>query len=102
MSAIFLSESDVNQLLDMRIAIEAVEEAFRQLADRKATNVPRVRAKGASFVLHSMSAAADYLGLAGWKCYATTRAGARFHAGFYDSRTAELLAIVEADRLGQL
>jgi ornithine cyclodeaminase/alanine dehydrogenase-like protein (mu-crystallin family) len=102
MPAVFLSESDVGRLLDMRIAIEAVEEAFRQLADRKATNVPRVRAKGNGVVLHSMSAAADYLGLVGWKCYATTRAGARFHAGFYDSRTADLLAIVEADRLGQL
>ena len=102
MPAIFLSESDVSRLLDMRIAIEAVEEAFRQLADRKATNVPRVRAKSAGFVLHTMSAAAEYLGLAGWKCYATTRAGARFHAGFYDTRSAELLAIVEADRLGQL
>jgi ornithine cyclodeaminase/alanine dehydrogenase-like protein (mu-crystallin family) len=102
MPALYLSESDVGRLLDMRIAIEAVEESFRQLADRKATNVPRVRAKGNGIVLHSMSAAADYLGLAGWKCYATTRAGARFHAGFYDSRTADLLAIVEADRLGQL
>jgi ornithine cyclodeaminase/alanine dehydrogenase-like protein (mu-crystallin family) len=102
MPALYLSESDVGRLLDMRMAIEAVEESFRQLADRKATNVPRVRAKGNGIVLHSMSAAAEYLGVAGWKCYATTRAGARFHAGFYDSRTADLLAIVEADRLGQL
>ncbi|HEV2971450.1 MAG TPA: ornithine cyclodeaminase family protein [Pirellulales bacterium] len=102
MPALYLSEADVNQLLDMRLAIEAVEEAFRQLADRKACNVPRVRAKAPGVVLHTMSAAAEYLGLAGWKCYATTRAGARFHVGLYDSRSADLLAIIEAGRLGQL
>ena len=102
MPAIFLSEADVNRLLEMRLAIEVVEEAFRQLAERKTINVPRIRAKAPGVVLHSMSAAADYLGLVGWKCYATTRAGAQFHVGLYDSRTAELLAVVEARRLGQL
>src|SRR5207253_7084573 len=70
--------------LDMRMAIEVVEEAFRQLADRKAVNVPRVRAKAPGVVLHTMSAAAEYLGLVGWKAYATTRGGAQFHAGLYD------------------
>ena len=38
----------------MRLAIEVVEEAFRQLADRKAMNVPRVRAKSPGVVLHTM------------------------------------------------
>ena len=76
MPALYLTEADVNQLLDMSLAIEVVEEAFRQLADGKADNVPRVRAKGRGIVLHTMSAAADYLGLVGWKCYTTTRAGA--------------------------
>jgi ornithine cyclodeaminase/alanine dehydrogenase-like protein (mu-crystallin family) len=102
MPAIFLSEGDVEGLLDMRLAIEVVEEAFRQLADRKAVNVPRVRAKAAGVVLHTMSAAAEYLGLVGWKAYATTRSAMRFHAGLYDSRSAELLALIEAERLGQL
>ncbi|HEY2148172.1 MAG TPA: ornithine cyclodeaminase family protein, partial [Pirellulales bacterium] len=53
-------------------------------------------------VLHTMSAAADYLGLVCWKAYATTRGGARFHVGLYDSRSAELIALIEAERLGQL
>ncbi|HKD38628.1 MAG TPA: hypothetical protein VKB78_17570, partial [Pirellulales bacterium] len=102
MPALFLTESDVRGLLDMRLAIEVVEEAFRQMADRKAVNVPRVRAKGKGIVLHTMSAAADYLGLVGLKAYATSRAGAHFHLGLYDSNSAELIALVEADRLGQL
>jgi len=102
MPALYLTESDVQQLLDMPLAIEVVEEAFRQLADRKAMNVPRMRAKGNGIVLHSMSAAADYLNLVGWKCYATTRSGAQFHLGLYDSRTGLLVALIEAHRLGQL
>ncbi len=102
MPVLYLTESDVHGLLDVRLAIETVEEAFRQLADRKAMNVPRVRAKGSGIVLHTMSAAADYLNLVGWKCYATTRSGAQFHLGLYDSQTGTLIALVEADRLGQL
>jgi len=102
MSALFLTESDVAQLLDMRLAIEVVEEAFRQLADRKAMNVPRVRAKMPGVVLHTMSAAAEYLGLVGWKAYATTRAGARFHSALYDAHSGDMVALIEADRLGQV
>jgi alanine dehydrogenase len=102
MAALYLTERDVRELLDMRTAVEVLEEAFRQLADKKATNVPRVRAKAAGIVLHSMSAAAEYLGLVGWKCYTTTRTGARFHVGLYDAASGELVALIEADRLGQL
>jgi ornithine cyclodeaminase/alanine dehydrogenase len=38
----------------------------------------------------------------GWKEYVTTRAGARFHFGLYDAAGGNLLALIEADRLGQL
>jgi ornithine cyclodeaminase/alanine dehydrogenase len=102
MPVLYLTERDVASLLDMGTAIDVVEEAFRQMADKTATNVPRVRAKSPGIVLHSMCAAAEYLGLVGWKCYTTTRAGARFHVGLYDAATGELVALVEADRLGQL
>ncbi|HEX5446190.1 MAG TPA: hypothetical protein VFW87_20345, partial [Pirellulales bacterium] len=102
MSAIYLTESDVTRLLDMRLAIDAVEEAFRRLAAGEAHNVPRQRAKAPGIVLHSMSAAAAYLGLVGWKCYTTTQRGARFLIGLYDTQSGELAALIEADRLGQM
>ncbi len=102
MPALYLSERDVDDLLDMRTAIDIVEEAFRQLAGNKAMNVPRVRARAPGIVLHSMCAAAEYLGLVGWKCYSTTRSGARFLVGLYDAVSGELVALIEADRLGQL
>jgi ornithine cyclodeaminase/alanine dehydrogenase-like protein (mu-crystallin family) len=102
MSVLYLQETDVLRLLDMRLAIDAVEEAFRRLAAGDASNVPRVRAIGPQMVLHTMSAAADYLGMSGWKAYSTTRQGARFHLGLYDQLSGALLALVEANALGQL
>ena len=102
MPVLYLNEHDVRDLLDMRTAIDVVEEAFRQLANQKAMNVPRVRAKSPGIVLHAMSAAAEYLGLVGWKCYTTTREGAQFHVGLYDAASGQLAALIEADRLGQL
>jgi ornithine cyclodeaminase/alanine dehydrogenase len=49
-----------------------------------------------------MSAAAEYLGVVGLKAYTTTKAGARFLVSLFDAVSGELLALLEADRLGQL
>ncbi len=47
---LYLTESDIGELLDMPLAIGLVEEAFRQLAAGAAHNVPRQRrAEAASF-----------------------------------------------------
>ncbi|HEV3022464.1 MAG TPA: ornithine cyclodeaminase family protein [Pirellulales bacterium] len=102
MTILYLTEADVTRLLDIRLAIDVVEEAFKHLAAGEASNVPRQRAKAPGIVLHSMSATAQYLGLVGWKCYTTTKQGARFLAGLYDAQAGELIALIEADRLGQL
>ena len=101
MCALYLTEADVQRLLTIDIAIDVCEEAFRRLAAGEAENIPRARAQAPGIVLHAMSAAAGYLGLVGWKCYTTTRQGARFHVGLYDA-SGSLLAMIEADKLGQL
>jgi ornithine cyclodeaminase/alanine dehydrogenase-like protein (mu-crystallin family) len=102
MSTLYLQEADVERLLDMRLAVDVVEEAFRRLASGEAVNVPRVRAISPDLVLHTMSAGAAYLGTSGWKAYATTRYGGRFHVGLYDHQTGQLAALLEAQRLGQV
>jgi len=102
MPAIYLTEDDVRELLDVETAIEVLEAAFRQLAEEKAVNVPRTRARAPGIVLHTMSAAAEYLGFVGWKAYTTTRAHARFHVGLYAAGSGEMVALIEADYLGQL
>lgn len=102
MAAIYLTENDVQELADARLAIDAVEEAFRRLATREADNVPRRRAQAPGIVLHTMSAAAGYLGYVGLKSYTTTRSDARFHLALYDQAFGGLVALIEANRLGQL
>ncbi len=102
MAALFLSEDDVRNLLDMETCLDVVEEAFRQLAAGCATNAPRMRARAPGVFLHTMSAAAEYLGLVGYKAYTTTAERAVFHVAVYSGKTGELLAIIAADYLGQL
>lgn len=102
MSCLYLTEADVDRLIDMPTAIDAMQRAFVSLAEGRAINVPRKRAKAGGVVLHSMSAAAEYLGLVGWKQYTTTRDGARFLVGLYDHETGALRALISADRLGQI
>jgi ornithine cyclodeaminase/alanine dehydrogenase len=101
MAALYLTEADVTRLLNVELAIEVCAEAFRRLAAGEAENVPRSRAQAPGIILHSMSAAAGYLGLVGWKNYTTTRKRALFHLGLYDT-TGALVALIEADRLGQV
>ena len=102
MSCLFLTEQDVADLIDMPRSIEIIEEAFRQMAAGRVNNVPRTRAKGPGIILHSMSAAADYLGLIGWKNYTTTRKGMLFHVAAYDVASGEMQILIEANLLGQL
>jgi alanine dehydrogenase len=102
MTVLHLNEQEVASLLEMPLVIDVMQEAFHRWAAGEADNVPRVRARAKGIVLHSMCAAADYLGLVGWKEYTTTRHGARFHVGLYDQESGRMAALLEADRLGQM
>lgn len=102
MGILYLTENDVEQLIDIPLAIDLVEEAFRRLAAGEAINVPRTRAIAPGIILHSMSAAAPYLGLVGYKAYTTSRHGAVFQVALFDSETGAQVALIEANRLGQL
>ncbi len=102
MPALYFTEDDVRELMDMPASIQVVEEVFRQLGQGNVHNIPRARASAPGIVLHTMSAAAEYLGLVGWKAYTTTKAGARFHVAAYEAETGKMVALIEANYLGQL
>ncbi|HTN76710.1 MAG TPA: ornithine cyclodeaminase family protein [Pirellulaceae bacterium] len=102
MSVLYLREDEIASLVTMPEAIEAMRAAFVALAQGEAENVPRVRAQAPGVVLHSLSAAAGYLGLVGWKQYTTTRQGAKFLVGLHEATGGNLVALLEADHLGQL
>jgi ornithine cyclodeaminase/alanine dehydrogenase-like protein (mu-crystallin family) len=104
--ALYLTEQDVTNLLTMEDALAAVEAVFKAQAAGDATNEPRRRLRAAGAVLQVMSGAvanfAEYKGLLGLKSYVVTRNKARFYVNLYDAESGELLAFVEADKLGQM
>lgn len=102
MPVLHLTEDEVKSLLPMELAIEAVEAGLRKMALEEAFNVPRSRCQTDHVMLHVLPAAAKTLGVIGFKAYVTTRAGARFHVTVYDGKTGEMLAVLQADHLGQM
>lgn len=101
--ALLLTEVDVRGLLTMPIALEAVEAAFRHLAEGAARVHPRRRLhlEGFSY-LHYMAAADGADGYEGLKIYTSSREGLRFMVPLFRAKTGELLAILEGDYLGQM
>lgn len=99
---LYLTEDDVNQLVTMADAMTAVEACFRRQGEGAATNEPRRRARVPQGMLHVMFAADPRAGVMGLKSYSVVGGKARFHVLLYSTETGELLAMIEADRLGQL
>ena len=100
--ALLLDEQQVTDLLTMEMAIAAVEEALKQHGLGTAINNPRTRVRLPTGQLHMMGAALPTRGVIGYKAYTAFRGKARFHVMLYSSDTGELLAMLQADRLGQM
>jgi alanine dehydrogenase len=100
---LLLSEADVKSILTMPLALEAVETSFQRLAEGTAALQYRQRlhvpGKG---VLNHMAAADLVTGYMGLKIYSIARDGARFLITLFDANSGELVALIEADYLGQV
>ncbi|HEY6233923.1 MAG TPA: ornithine cyclodeaminase family protein [Candidatus Elarobacter sp.] len=101
MNPLYLTEGDVTATLTIRDALGLVEDAARALAEQRAQNRPRQRAFTSSSVIQVLAAA--YGGRMGHKTYtvAPKGRGARFWYTLF-SENGEMLAIMEADALGQM
>lgn len=97
-----ISEADVDALVTMQDALDAVERSLLEQGQGTAINQPRRRVHQPAGVLHLMSGAMLAQGYWGYKAYTTTRQGARFTVALYSSSSGALLALIEANRLGQL
>ena len=109
--ALYLNEQEVTELLTMPDALWAVESAFKLQASGDATNEPRRRVRTQGSTLMTMSGAmsgfktsggVEFKGLLGLKQYTVSRTGARFYVSLFDAISGELLAFIEADKLGQM
>ncbi len=99
---LYLTEADVEQLLTMPIALEAVEEAFHHLGTGKAENIPRRRLRLPQGSLHLMAAALPDLGYMGYKAYTVFRGRLQFYFWLYETESGALLSMLEANLLGQM
>ncbi len=99
---LYLSEADVDALLSPDEAVDVVEACFRRMAAGGVENRPRYRLGLDGGGLAVMAAADLELGYAGAKVYAAFRTGARFAVLLFRADSPELVAVIEADQLGQL
>ena len=99
---LYLTEQDVAKLLDPADAVEAIEACFRRLAAGSVENRPRYRLGLEGGALAVMAAADLELGYAGAKVYAGFGEGARFVVVLFRADSPEVVAVIEADKLGQL
>jgi alanine dehydrogenase len=99
---LFLTEQDVAELLTPAAAVDAIEACFRRMAAGAVENRPRYRLGLEGGALAVMAAADLELGFAGAKVYAGFGDGARFVVLLFRADSPELVAVLEADKLGQL
>jgi alanine dehydrogenase len=99
---LYLRESDVEELLPPEDAVEAVEDCFKRLGSGEAENRPRYRIPLNEGTLNILGAADRELGVAGLKSYVAFATGARFVVVLFAADSPEVLALIEADRLGQM
>lgn len=101
--ALLLSEADVKNILTMPMTLEAVEDSFRRLAEGSAQldSRRRLHIPGKSY-LHYMAAADARGGYLGLKMYTSAREGLRFLVPLFEAQSGDLVALIEADYLGQM
>src|SRR5215471_8969635 len=99
---LYLREADVAELLSPADAVAAVEESFRRLARGVVENRPRERLPLEDGLFAVMACVDRELGYAGLKAYPATPAGASFAVLLFSAETAQLEAVIEADKLGQM
>jgi alanine dehydrogenase len=103
--ALYLTEADVRQVLDMSLALSAVEDAHRALSQGRAQDLPRQRTRTPKLALHLLQASyTDQRGVSvtGFKAYTSSRAGNRFLIHLYDGSSGALRAMISADWLGMI
>ena len=98
-----INEAEVHELLTMPMAIAAVEDVSRKQAEATVMVHPRRRFElPERGFFHYMAALDTADGYVGMKQYTYVRGKLLFVVTLYSVATGELLALIEADYLGQL
>ena len=98
-----INEAEVRQLLTMQMAITAVEDVSRKQAEGTVIVHPRRRFELPDHgFFHYMAALDNASGYVGMKQYTYVKGKLCFLVPLYSAMTGELLALIEADYMGQL
>ena len=101
--AIWITEADVVELIDLADAVSALERGLALEAHGQAQNMVKTHLPWApKHDLHALGASLEGAGLVGTKTWCHTPGGATPLLLLFDSATGALRAIVEAFALGQL
>ena len=99
---LFLTEAEVDELLDMGLALKALEEVFEARSAGEVYNQSRYRLPTGSGSYNFMSASWPKRGFAGHKSYVGGPGGVNFHVMLYGTNGEGLIALLEAGRMGQV
>jgi alanine dehydrogenase len=99
---LYLTESEVEQLITPADAIAVVEACFERLARGDVDNRPRYRQRADGGAFAVMSAVDNELRLAGAKTYVAVPGGTSFAVCLFGLDSGALVGVIEADKLGQL
>ena len=98
-----ISEAEVRQVVDMPRALRAVEEILRKQATDEVVVHPRRRFELSHGGFFHYMAAADYSsGFVAMKQYTYVRGRLQFLVPLYEMAAGDLVAVIEADYMGQL
>ena len=102
--ALFLTEREVADLLPMGECIDVLEQAFAHAGAGQTDNKPRSRIRMPNGFFHFMAAADAQHQVFGYKAYPSFPGpgGSKFVVMLYDFESGQLLACLEAGRLGQI
>jgi ornithine cyclodeaminase/alanine dehydrogenase-like protein (mu-crystallin family) len=99
---LFLTESDVRELLPMERALECVEASLLAQGNERAVNRSRERILLPQISLHYLAGALPDSHWMGLKVYTVTRDDFRFLVLLFDTQSGRLLSLMQADYLGRL
>jgi len=99
---IHINESEVRSVLTMALALEAVEDSLRKQGRDEVVVQPRRRFELPQGFFHYMAAADYSAGYIAEKQYTYVSGKIRFLVLLYEMATGDLLALIEADYMGQL
>jgi alanine dehydrogenase len=100
MSTLYLKEDEIEHLVTVGEVIDALESTFRDYAVGRAFTNSRNRLRMPGGMLHLMAGCIP--GYFGYKAYASGSSKMKFFFYLFEAKTSRMLAVMEADALGQI